>query len=147
VDIWEELKRFILVNPGVTVFGVLTIFQIVPLRNDPWTHLLRWIGDIINGGVKAQINDLDSKIDKNRKLSEEDRAEDMRWDIRKFAASCKYGAHHTNEEWRHIIAQLERYEHHVDKYNISNGVIKEETKYLRKLYEERNNKNDFGSVK
>ena len=143
MDIWEEIKRFIIVNPGITAFGALTIIQIVPIRLDPWTYLLKWVGSVINGGVKAQIADIDHKIDSNQRMVEEERAEDMRWDIREFAEGCKHGEHHTKEEWRHIVAQMERYEDYVTKYGISNGVIKEETKYLRKLYEERNNKNDF----
>jgi len=143
MDIWEEIKRFVLMNPSVTAFGVITLIQIVPIRIDPWTYLLKWVGGVINGGVKAQIIDLDRKIDLTRKMAEEDRAEDMRWDIREFTDSCKHGERHSKEEWRHIIAQLDRYENYVEKYNISNGVIKEETKYLRGLYAERNNKNDF----
>ncbi|MGL6202047.1 MAG: hypothetical protein ACRC3H_24275 [Lachnospiraceae bacterium] len=143
MDIWDEIKRFILVNPGITAFGALTLIQIVPIRFDPWTYLLKWIGGVVTGPLKLQIAALDHKIDTNQKMAEEDHAEDMRWDIRIFTDACKKGEHHTPEEWRHIIAQMERYEAYVTKYGISNGVIKEETKYLRKLYEERNNKNDF----
>lgn len=143
MDIWQEIKRFILVNPGIAAFGVVTLIQIVPIRIDPWTYILKWVGGVINGGVKIQIAALDHKIDSNQRMAEEERAEDMRWDIREFAEGCKHGEHHTKEEWRHIIAQMERYEAYVTKYDISNGVIKEETKYLRRLYEERNNKNDF----
>ncbi|MGL5434418.1 MAG: hypothetical protein ACRDBO_03335 [Lachnospiraceae bacterium] len=130
-------------NPGITIFGAITIIQVVPIKVDPWTYILKWVGSIINGGVKAQIIALDKKVEKNRKMAEEDRADEMRWDIREFAEDCKHGERHTKEEWRHVIAQLERYETYVQKYNIANGVIKEETKYLRRLYEELNNKKDF----
>lgn len=143
MDLLEEIRKFIVINPGITLFGIVTVIQIVPVKVDPWTYILKWVGSVINGGVKAQIMALDKKIDKTRKMAEEDRAEEMRWDIREFAEGCKHGEHHTKEEWRHVIAQLERYEAYVKKYNIVNGVIKEETKYLRRLYETRNTKNDF----
>lgn len=143
MDIWEEVKRFTLMNPSITVFGVVTIIQIVPIRIDPWTCLLKWIGSVVTGPLRMQIDELECKIDLTRKMAEEHRAEEMRWDIRIFTDSCKHGEYHSKEEWRRIIAQLERYEAHVIKHSISNGVIKEETKYLRKQYEKRNSKNDF----
>ena len=67
----------------------------------------------------------------------------MRWHILNYANSCRHGVEHSHDEWRHVINQISEYEAYTKKKGIHNGVVEEDTKFLRELYHERNIKNDF----
>ena len=74
---------------------------------------------------------------------EQEKADNKRWNILDFANSCRNGRRHTKDEWHHVIDQLKDYETFVEERGLDNGVMEEEAKYLRRLYAERCEKNDF----
>ena len=78
-----------------------------------------------------------------KKDFEEKNAHDKRWSILDFANSCHNGRKHTKEEWEHVLNQLKYYEEYVEKHNIDNAVIEEETRFLRELYRELIAKSEF----
>lgn len=120
----------------IILIGSVTIIQFSPIKLDPWTRLFEAIGNCINGDIKENLSEL-------KRDFEETKANDMRWHILEFSNSCRSGVKHSKEEWMHVIEQLKQYETYVKEKEIDNGVIEEESKYLRSLYQERCNKNDF----
>ena len=123
-------------SPAVVVVGAMTIFEIVPIKISPWTALLRWIGDVVNGDLRRELSEL-------KRDFEETKAQDKRWRILDFARSCREGRQHSREEWKHVISELAEYEDYTERKHIKNGVIEEDAKYLRELYHDRLKNNDF----
>lgn len=154
----------------IIVVGSLFI-QIVPIKINPWTALFQWVGKAITSkacgkldGVISQITDFGSDIDKlkievgNIKLdvdtingnidtmtdelrtNEKDR---IRWEILDFANSCRNGRKHTYDEFKHIIDLNDKYKKLLGQTGDRNGVFEAEYEYIRKLFEKRQEKNDF----
>lgn len=142
MNIVDYLKD-IFTNPTVIIFGAITLFEIVPIKINPWTTLFRWIGKAINGELKEQLSDLSSDVSELKSDFEMKKAEDMRWEILEFANTCRIGNEHSKDEWRHVMNQVSEYEEYTERKGITNGVIEEDTRFLRELYHERNLRNDF----
>ena len=142
MNIVDYLKD-IFTNPTVIIFGAITLFEIVPIKINPWTTLFRWIGKAINGELKEQLSDLSSDVSELKSDFEMKKAEDMRWEILEFANTCRIGNEHSKDEWRHVMNQVSEYEEYTERKGITNGVIEEDPRFLRELYHERNLRNDF----
>ena len=121
-----------------------------PIKINPWTALFKWIGDKANEDLRNKVNGLNEKIDglskdmnslsEQRKVDEKDR---IRWEILYFANSCRNGRRHTKDEYLHIIELNDKYKKLLKETNDKNGVFEVEYEYIRQLYKERQEKNDF----
>ena len=131
-----EYIKGIVTNPWVILFGSITIVEFTPIKVNPWQRIFIWIRNSLLGEIINQLMEL-------KRDFEETKAQDKRWHILSFARSCRQGEKHTKEEWNHAISELKDYEVYTKRKNISNGVIEENAKYLRELYQERLAKNDF----
>lgn len=123
-------------NPAVLIIGTVTLVQIVPIKINPWTALFKWISKMVNGDLQKELTELKADF-------EDTKADTMRWDILTFANGCRNKQKHTKEEWEHVITQIKKYETYVEEKGIDNGVIEEESKYLRELYHDILRDNDF----
>ena len=79
---------------------------------------------------------IEAQMDENEK----DR---IRWEVLDFANSCRNGRKHTKDEYQHIITLHDKYKRLLEKTNDTNGVFDEEYAYIKRLYAERQEKNDF----
>ena len=131
-----EAASELISNPLVVALGGMTFVEVVPIKIRPWTALFKWIGKIILGDLPQEVSQL-------KKDFESKNADDMRWEILSFANGCRHKRRHTKEEWNHVIAQIRKYEKYVDDKGIVNGVIEEDSKYLRELYHDISINDDF----
>lgn len=132
----EPIIQYFIDNPGFTLIGALTLIQIAPIKLDPWSKVISFVRSELVGKLEKNMAELRRDVD-------EEKADRLRWDILDFGNSCRNGRRHSREEWKHCIDQLEKYESFCEKRKIENGVIKEDGKYIRSLYQERNSKNDW----
>lgn len=139
----QEIIDSISMNQCFWLMIVLTLVEIAPIKINPWGVLLKYIGKITNGELTDKFDTLQDDLKQFKREFEVKNANDKRWDILDFSNSCRNGRLHGKEEWEHVIEQLKEYETYVKEHHIDNGVIEEETKYLRELYQERLEKNDF----
>lgn len=115
---------------GVVIMIIfLSLIQISPLKINPWDKIFRWIGDKINKDTQANIDKMQRKIDSmwvsaHRNL------------ILKFARECRNNIEHSTDEWAYILNIAEEYENYTNENHISNGIIKQDTQFLRTLYQE-----------
>ena len=105
--------------------------------------MLKWVGKAINGDIQAQIAEIKTEVKELKEDCELKNVDDMRWEILNFANTCRRGTEHSKDEWRHVMTQLAKYEDYTERKGISNGVIEEDSRYLRELYHKHNTKNDF----
>ena len=136
MGIYNWLVEAVNANPEFILIGVVTVIEIVPIKINPWTAALKWIGDRVNGDLRKEVTELKREFELKN-------ASDMRWDILNFANACRNGREHCREEWNHVIDQIKSYETYVEEKEIDNGVMEEATKYLRRLYHELIEKNGF----
>lgn len=143
-----------LANHPLTGLIVFTgLIQIVPIKINPWSALFKWISKAITGNACSKIDSLIVKVDKidglikkvdkidaDVKTNEKDR---IRWEVLDFANSCRNGRKHTKDEYQHIIALNDKYRELLTLTGDTNGVFEAEYEYIKKLYAERLEKNDF----
>ena len=86
--------------------------------------------------VIAKIGDIEKNVDENEK----DR---IRWEILSFANSCRNGRKHTYDEFRHVVDLKDKYEKLLKKTDDKNGVFNLEYEYIQRIFEKRQQKNDF----
>jgi len=143
VNIVNNILQFVIDNPEFVFFGGITLLQIAPIKVDPWVKVLQWLGTMLNGDVQIQLDGLKADMENIKADFDDKITSDMRWNILDFSNSCKNGRFHTKEEWHHVISQLGEYEKMIETKKIANGVMREEARYLKELYQERCQKNDF----
>ena len=140
---FTEFIRSIFESPSIVIFGAITLIEVAPIKINPWQSLLKWVGKAINGDLQAQIAEIKTEVKELKEDCELKNADDMRWEILNFANTCRRGTEHSKDEWRHVMTQLAKYEDYTERKGISNGVIEEDSRYLRELYHKHNTENDF----
>ena len=139
----DEIINTFTSNQCFWLVVICTLVEVAPIKINPWGALLKYIGKVTNGELNEKFDTLQDDLKQLKRDFEVKNANDKRWDILDFSNSCRNGRKHGKEEWEHVINQLKEYETYVEEHHIDNGVIEEETKYLRELYQERCRNNDF----
>lgn len=132
----QQILRWLANHPLTSLVAFTGLIQIIPIKINPWSALLKWISKIVTGDACGKIDDLIKQVDENEK----DR---IRWEILNFANSCHNGRRHTRDEFQHIVTLRDKYKKLLEKTNDTNGVFDVEYKYIQDLYAERLEKNDF----
>ena len=128
----------------VAVLLTLSVFiQIAPIKINPWSSLIRWIGKTLNAHLQTQVADLKTAVQKISNDIDENEKDRIRWQVLDFASSCRDGRLHTKDEFQHIIALNDKYQKLLQKTNDSNGYFDEQYKYIQNIYHKRQEKNDF----
>ena len=108
---------------------LLSLIQISPLKLNPWDRLFAWIGEKVNGALEAQVTDLQKQVTDMW-------VNDRRISILTFAREAKSGVVHSPDEWTNVLNQAEEYENFVKVHGVTNGIITQETEFIRNLYQE-----------
>ena len=112
------------------------LIEVTPIKVNPLSWLLKWVGSRVNGEMLKRIDKLEANVDTN----EMDR---IRWEVLDFANSCRNGRRHTQDEFEHIVTLVKKYEGLLEKLGKENGVFEMEYKYIVRLYEKCQQDNDF----
>jgi len=121
-EIWEFLKGLDLGWTGAGILVLLSLIQISPVKLDPWDKIFNWLGNKLNGSLQKQVREI--WINMHRQA------------ILQFARECRAGQEHSEEEWSHVLNVADEYEQYCLKNSVVNGVVKQDTLYIRKLYQE-----------
>lgn len=132
----QQIVNWIGSNVWIVVIGALSLIEIAPIKIDPWKTLFKWIGNQLLGETKKTIDDLRKEVKDNEK----DR---IRWEILDFANSCRNGRRHSRDEFKHIIELDSKYRKLLSETDDTNGVFDIEIEYIKELYRERLERNDF----
>lgn len=111
------------------LFVLLSLIQISPLKVNPWDSIFGWLGKKLNGATEKRLQEVEKQVS------------DMwinhhRQCILTFARECRAGIGHSSDEWTNVLNVAEEYEKYVEEKKITNGIINQDTQYLRKLYQE-----------
>lgn len=119
-------------NVGYVAAGIailLSLIQISPLKLNPWDKLFAWIGRKTNGATEKRLASvekqiLDMWVNSHRQC------------ILTFARETRAGIEHSSDEWTNVLNVAEEYEKYVAEKKITNGIVTQDTEYIRKLYQE-----------
>ena len=121
-EIWEFLRGIDLGWTGAGILVLLSLIQISPVKLDPWDMIFNWLGNKLNGSLQKQVREI--WINMHRQA------------ILQFARECRAGQEHSEEEWSHVLNVADEYEQYCLKNSVVNGVVKQDTLYIRQLYQE-----------
>ena len=113
----------------VLIIVLLSFIQISPIKINPWDRIFAWIGRKMNEEVEEEIQGLKKQI---RDLW----INNHRQSILTFARECRAEISHRAEEWSHVLNLCEEYENFCEKNDVTNGVVRENTLYVRQLYQQ-----------
>ena len=136
----NDLLTMLHISPGAGMFIILAVFlslvQIAPIKINPWDTILGWIGSKINAGVKKQLDAVSQQSNVQKEEFREFWIDYQREAILRFSRECSQDMSHSREEWNHILDIIKRYETFCSKHEIANGVIEENSSYLRDLHKQ-----------
>lgn len=150
---WLEVKD-ILTSGGGILFIVLTLIQLSPIKIDPWTKLIRWMGRSLNTETLEKINDVSKQQEQTQKTLEahiakdEERSADMRREqILRFNNELLRDIPHTREDYIEILAAIDSYERYCKEHPAyQNNRAIHAIANIGRVYDERMKKHDFLSV-
>lgn len=138
-ELLQSLVNLIQHNTGYCAFLIIlfsTFVEIVPIKINPISSLLTWMGDKINGNLKHQLNDISNRV-ANIEIN------DMRSTILDFANSCMNQRKHTQEEFNHILDLYKQYEDMIEANHLTNGQMDIAYEYIKDLYARSLKENSF----
>lgn len=117
------------------------IVQISPIKVNPWSTILKWVGQAVNAEVRKEIaalrkeiGDMKNQLLAQQKAIDENEKDRIRFEVLDFANSCRRGDHHTKDEFEHIVTLHTKYGVLLEKTGDKNGVFVEEYRYIMDIY-------------
>lgn len=153
-----DLQQLFLICGG-SLFGILTLIEITPIKINPWKTIARFLGDAFNGSLITKINSLEEQISSLEKqigaLSEEqvnirhkiDRhvAEGKRKAIIQFERQLlDEGDKVTKDAFDTILIDITEYEEYCERHpEFKNNVVINGIYFINKTYQKKLIDNSF----
>ena len=122
------------------LFIVSLFVEFTPIKFNPWSIILGWIGSKFNSRINDKLKEIDGKVtklstelDKHIEESAAKEVKDTRRDILEFCNSCMNGRKHTKEQFEFVIKQCDDYETYIRTNKIKNGVVDAAITEIRRL--------------
>lgn len=134
------------------IIVVLSIFiEITPIKINPVSSFLKWIGKKANEDLKKQVEKLDEKVDGlEMKLEESEAKADKREAITcrvrilRFGDELRIGTPHSKENFDQVLSDIDTYKKFCDGHkDFENEKTVATTEIIKDNYRERISKNDF----
>lgn len=134
---------------------ILSAIQIAPIRIDPWTAIIRWIGKIMIGDLPARIAALEKNMADRisgveKKLGEVEAKEDERDAVNKrvrilrFEDELQEERRHSKDSFDQVLSDISGYNQYCEEHpNFKNEQTAATVTHIRKIYAERLEKRDF----
>ena len=135
---YDFITKYLAITPKTGILlaigGLLSLIQIAPIKINPWDTIFGWLGSKINAGIKKQLEAVSQQSNIQKEEFREFWIDYQREAILRFSRECSQDIPHSREEWNHILDIIKRYETFCSKHEIANGVIEENSSYLRDLH-------------
>lgn len=132
------------VKYGVWIlFGSGVVFEISPIKVNPISSLLNWIGKRMNKDMEIKITNLETRVETVQIDLQEHKVESWRRDILDFANSIMLGKSRTKEDFDNIISLHDKYENYIEEHGLENGQINLAFNYISNAYQECMKNNSF----
>ena len=129
-EVLQKLTAGELAGWAVTLLIILlSLVQFAPVKLNPWDNIFGWLGGKLNGKAEKRLEKVEKQV------------RDMwinnhRQTILTFARECREEINHSPDEWTNVLNVAEEYEKYVAENKVTNGIITQDTEYIRNLYQE-----------
>lgn len=118
----EEIMLNVWAIAGI-LFGGSIVIQIVPIKINPWTFILKRVGKIMNEDtdkkvteVMAKMEDLEDKVGDMEEKREMDRAMNARRRILRFSDECIRKEQHSKEYFDNVLEDISEYKRYCEDH-------------------------------
>lgn len=113
----------IFMGGGVSLFVLLTLIQIAPVKINPWSALAKMIGKAINSDVLKELGDVKRQQKETREKLEEHICVDDQRDadmhrnrILQFSNELLRNIPHSREDFIEALAEIDEYERYCEEH-------------------------------
>lgn len=129
---------------GGTLIVLLTLVQIAPIKLNPWSAIVKWIGHALNAEVLEKQQETQKKLDEHIRVDDERNANLLRTQILRFNDELIDDKHHTREHFIETLAIIDAYEDYCRSHpNYKNNRCICAVANIKRVYNERLQKHDF----
>lgn len=133
------------------LMGLLTLIQIAPIKVNPWSAILEWLGNQTNKALlakmeafEADMKGVKAEVETIRDENREIHAKDCRVRILRFADEIYLGQPHSQEHFKQILGDITHYEKYCDAHpEFENQIAVAAIGQIKETYGERLKKHDF----
>ena len=141
----------IITGGGISLFVLLTIIQIAPVKINPWGAIAKAFGRAINAEVlkelaemKATQKETREKLEAHIDMDDERMADVHRTRILHFNNELLREIDHTKEEFIEALTDIDEYEQYCkDHPNYKNNRAVHAVANIKRVYDDRLEKHDF----
>lgn len=142
-NLLEIVKQYDSTTIFIIVALVGVFIEITPIKLSPFSSLVKWFGNKLNGDTNKKLESISSQLDIVSDRIDKIEINDMRSQILDFANSCMNERMHTKEEFEHLIDLHTQYEDIISKKGMTNGRVDLAFRYISDLYTRCLNENSF----
>lgn len=144
------LKEIVAGSGGV-VLVLLTLLQVAPVKINPWSALIQWLGRALNSEVLKELADVRitqqvtaKKLDDHIAADEVRHANRLRERILQFNNELLRNIPHTREDFIEILAVIDAYNSYCRTHeDYQNNRAIHAIKNIERVYDDRLVKRDF----
>lgn len=145
-----NLQEILLGGSGALVV-LLSIVEISPIKINPWSSIMKWLGRAINadviqelGAVRASQVETRKRLETHISTDEKREADHCRARILRFNNELLREIPHTKEEFIEVLKDIDEYEIYCrDHKDYANGRAVHAIANIGRVYDERLQKHDF----
>ena len=145
-----NIQKILLSGSGVLVV-LLSIVEVSPIKINPWSALVKWLGRAINADViksletvKATQAETRKTLENHIKTDEKREADHCRARILRFNNELLREIPHTKEEFIDVLKDIDEYERYCREHkDYANGRAVHAINNIGRVYDERLEKHDF----
>lgn len=141
----------ILLSGGGALVVLLSIIEITPIKINPWSSFVKWLGRAFNadvikelGAVRATQAETRKRLETHINTDEKREADHCRARILRFNNELLRDIPHTKEEFIEVLKDIDEYEIYCrDHKDYANGRAVHAINNIGRVYDERLAKHDF----
>lgn len=118
------------------LFALSGLIEVAPIKINPWSKILRWIGNKLNGDVLVEVDALKSQVQLVRERQDESEAKSARVRILRFGDEMYLGQKHSKEHFINILADIKTYNDYCREHpNFENERTKITEEHIKSTYQ------------
>lgn len=128
----EEIFKLVLGG----LIALASIVEVSPIKINPWSAILRWFGNKLNGDVIRDVAALKERVQELSDKQEEREVKAARVRILRFGDELYQGKKHSKEHFDNILADITTYNDYCrDHPNFENDRTKITEKQIKDTYQ------------
>lgn len=143
---------------SIAVLSLSTVVEVLPIKVNPWSAIVKWLGKTINADVLSVITEVKNELAEVKKEQQETRrrldehiivadergADEHRARILRFNSELIRNLPQDHESFKNILVDIDYYEKYCDAHkNYENGLAVHAIANINREYAERMQRGDF----